>query len=967
MEITERLVVYKRLLCAVGGMVFALGAYLIYSTFFGDCNVCGTGALEETTLSSPTVVQTASLTPALITAEISQSAYLGVDITDIDDVLAENLDLKGKTGVFVNNVIPGSPAEEAGLKRSDVLAAFNNRDTEDVENFKELIKEVEPGDTVRIVYVRDGKKRNTYATLAPASFFIKTANTVDEDSTDWGVSLAPLTDEARTMFNIPENIDGVIILSLTQGGIADQAGLEAGDVIAGINQIQISGMSDFFDAALDDTDDTALLDVYSNGRLRYAPIDSSGIQDVRAAVGSADVTVTQDSTAVRSNADSIPPGWYDSVIRWVPWVGLAGLIFTGLLYLSILAYPAGEAKMRSVAEKIRSGAMIFLNREYRIILSFMLIVFFILLFLMGLFTALAFMLGGAASMTAGWIGIKAATIANVRTCQAAKDRGLWQALNIAFRGGSVMGISIAALGILGISIICLFTKNNLVQISTIAIGFAFGASTVALFARVGGGIFTKGADIGADLAGKIEAGIPEDDPRNPGVIADNVGDCVGDTAGMGADLFESYAGSIIAAMAIGVTASDCVACLSLPLLVAAIGLISSIIAVFSMKFFTNSTKPQTALRYSCGIANVLLLIGTYILVRNLFGDLNHFWVIFAGITCGVLMGAETEYFTSGSPVESIAKASETGIASNILTGFSIGFKSSIFPIITLCATIFLAHMIDGLYGIALAAVGMLSTTGVIMSIDAYGPIADTAGGIAEMCGLDKKVRAITDELDFVGNTTAAIGKGFAIGSAALTAIAFFSAYLNAAGLLWLDLKGFDTSTGILIGAVVPFGIAALMMDSVTKVADRMVNEIRRQFKNVKGLLEGKAEPDANKCIDIVSRGSLKEIAIPGVIAIGLPLVVGFTMGKNELGGFLFGAMAVGTILGLVMTNSGAAWDNAKKRIEQGAHGGKGSSAHKASIVGDTVGDPLKDTAGPALNIVMKLMAVVSLIFVTFMR
>jgi len=967
MDITKKITLYKKLLCVVGGMVFALGAYLIYSIFLGECNVCGTGTLEETTLSSSTVIQTVSSTPALITTETSQSAYLGVEITDIDDILAENLELKGKTGVFVNKVIPNSPAEKAGLERSDVLAAFNNRDTEDVENFKELISDVEPGDTVRIVYVRDGKKRSTYAVLAQLPSIVKTANTVDDDSADWGVSLAPLTDEIKDMFNIPVNVNGIIILSLTEGSIADQADLEVGDVIVGVNQVQISGMSDFFDAAFDDTDDTALLDVFSGGRLRFVPIDSSGIQEVQVSVDTTNVTGTQAPVILQGDSDFIAPGWYDSVIQGVPWIAFAGLIFAGFLYMSILAYPAGGAKMRSVADKIRSGAQIFLNREYRIILVFMLIVSLVILILMGFFTTLAFILGGAVSMIAGWIGVNTATIANVRTCQGAKDKGLWLALNIAFRGGAVLGICIAALGILGISIVCLFTKNNLVQISTIAIGFAFGASTVALFARVGGGIFTKSADIGADLVGKLELGIPEDDPRNPGVIADNVGDCVGDTAGMGADLFESYVGSIIAAMAIGVTTTDCVACLSLPLLLAAMGLIASIVAVASMKFFPKAITPQTALRYSCGIANALLLIGAYILVVNLFSSLNHFWVICIGIICGILMGAETEYFTSGSPIKSIADASETGTASNIITGFAVGFKSSILPIITICITIFLAHKIDGYYGIALAAVAMLSTTGVIMSIDAYGPIADTAGGIAEMCGLDKEVRKITDELDYVGNTTAAIGKGFAIGSAALTAVAFFSAYLNAAGLLWLDLSSFETSTGILIGAVVPFGIAALTMDSVTKVANRMVNEIRRQFNNAKGLLEGKIEPDVDRCIDIVSKGSLEEIAIPGMLAIGLPLLVGFTMGKTELGGFLFGATSTGIILGLVMTNAGAAWDNAKKSIEQGSHGGKGSNAHKAAIIGDTVGDPLKDTAGPAMNIVIKLMAVVSLIFVSFMR
>ena len=638
-------------------------------------------------------------------------------------------------------------------------------------------------------------------------------------------------------------------------------------------------------------------------------------------------------------------------------LGFFGLIFAILLYFYIKRYPKGNTLMQEIAESIHSGSMIFLKREYTFIFIFVMIIFFVLWRAFNINTSLAFLTGAACSMLAGFIGIKGSTRSAVRSTQGAMDGGAPLALTIAFQGGAVMGISVAALGLAGVGLFFFFFTKN----PEIINGFAMGASSVALFARVGGGIYTKSADVGADLVGKVEAGIPEDDPRNPGVIADNVGDNIGDTAGMGADLFESYVGSVIASIAIGATMTPHTAYMSLPILLIAMGLVCSIIGVFSINIL-KKFSPQSVLRNSTYISGFLFLIGAFFAVKILLTELNVFWAVLTGVISGVLIGLESEYFTSGPPVKSLAKTTESGSAPTIITGMALGFKSTILPLLTIAATIYVSYQLSNLYGIALAAVGMLATIGIVMSTDSYGPIADNAGGIAEMSKLGPEVRKITDKLDASGNTTAAIGKGFAIGSAALTALALFSAYQKTTNLDFISLTNVRTVIGLLIGALMPFAIASFTLNAVGRAANKMVVEIRRQFREIKGLMEGKAKPDSDRCIDIVTRGALVEMILPGLSAIIMPLLVGLILGAEALGGFLAGATATGVLLAIYMSNAGAAWDNAKKWIEEGNLGGKGTDCHAASVIGDTVGDPLKDTAGPSMNILIKLMAVVSLVF-----
>jgi K(+)-stimulated pyrophosphate-energized sodium pump len=657
----------------------------------------------------------------------------------------------------------------------------------------------------------------------------------------------------------------------------------------------------------------------------------------------------------------------DTVLQVIPWLGVAGLAVAVATHFMVLRYPPGNEKMQAISDKIHSGAMIFLKREYNIIAIYIVAVFIALCVAPGLgpWTAVAFLCGGLCSMLAGWLGMQAATRAGTRTCQAAKDGGTPAALSVAFQGGSVMGIAVAALGVVGLGFFYLFTRKMGGHAPIIVNGFAMGASSIALFARVGGGIYTKSADVGADLVGKVEAGFPEDDPRNPGVIADNVGDCVGDVAGMGADLFESYVGSVVAAMAIGAAVSDdritCMLYMVLPIVLIAGGLVASLIGIFSMNILKRMA-PQTALRNATYVSGVLFLIGAYLVCQKLVPDA--FWAVLAGLVAGVLIGLESEYFTSGPPIRRIAAAAETGAAPTVITGLAIGFKSTVLPVITLAVAIYFSYQAAGMYGIAIAGVGMLSTIGIVMSTDSYGPIADNAGGIAEMSGAGPEIRKITDKLDALGNTTAAIGKGFAIGSAALTALALFAAYQQVVGLKSIDLTDAPAVVGLLLGAMLPFLIAALTMEAVGRSASKMVAEIRRQLREIPGLAEGKAEPETGKCIDIVTRGALREMILPGLLAIGVPLIIGLLLpnGKEVLGGFLAGATASGVLLGVSMANGGGAWDNAKKWIEEGNLGGKGSDAHKASVVGDTVGDPFKDTSGPAMNILIKLMAVVALVF-----
>jgi K(+)-stimulated pyrophosphate-energized sodium pump len=670
----------------------------------------------------------------------------------------------------------------------------------------------------------------------------------------------------------------------------------------------------------------------------------------------------------------------DNILLAVPWVGVLGMVVAIATYFAVLKHPPGNEKMMDISDKVYLGAMVFLRREYSIIAVFMGIVFLALGLSLGWATGAAYLCGALCSMLAGWLGMKAATRTGTRACQGAIDGGTPAALAIAFQGGSVMGVSVAALGAVGLGFCFLALRADPASAPQIVSGFAMGASSIALFARVGGGIYTKSADVGADLVGKVEAGIPEDDPRNPGVIADNVGDCVGDTAGMGADLFESYVGSVVAAMAISAAGIPAVLGLvrgrpggnapvlllmSLPLIVITIGLIASLVGVASMSFLKR-VEPQKALRNATWLSGILFLAGSAIATRLMLGGLDVFWAILAGLVCGVLIGVESEYFTSSKPIRDIAAASRQGAAPTIITGLAVGFKSAVAPVATIAVAIALAHRFADLYGIAMAAVSMLGTIGIVMSTDSYGPIADNAGGVAEMSGAGPEIRRITDKLDALGNTTAAVGKGFAIGSAALTALALFSAFRSTVvqqlPSLTLDLTSSSVVIGLLLGAMMPFAIAALTMEAVGRAAGSMVEEIRRQFREITGLLDGRAEPEIDKCIDIVTRGALKEMILPGILAFTAPLLVGFFIGASALGGFLAGATACGVLLGIFMANGGGAWDNAKKWIEEGNLGGKGSEAHKAAVVGDTVGDPFKDTAGPSMNILIKLMAVVSLVF-----